>query len=94
VLGATNCGVESSDVFKALADRRRAAEAAVRNRIAAGRAAGELAEGTDIEALTGLVTTTLFGLAIKARDGASRTNLRKIVDQTMQAWPRCHVESD
>jgi TetR/AcrR family transcriptional regulator, copper-responsive repressor len=94
VLGATNCGVESGDVFKALSDRRRAAEAAVHNRIAAGRAAGELAKGTDIDALTGLITATLFGLAIKARDGASRANLRKIVDQTMQTWPRRHVGSD
>jgi AcrR family transcriptional regulator len=94
VLGATNCGVESGDVFEALSDRRRAAEAAVHNRIAAGRAAGELAKGTDIDALTGLITATLFGLAIKARDGASRANLRKIVDQTMQTWPRRHVGSD
>jgi TetR/AcrR family transcriptional regulator, copper-responsive repressor len=87
VLGATNCAAESGDVFAALADRRRAAEAAVRDRIAAGRAAGELAAGADVDALTGLVTTTLFGLAIKARDGSSRSSLRKIVDLTMQAWP-------
>jgi AcrR family transcriptional regulator len=88
VLGATNCTVESSDVFKALSDRRRAAEGPVHSRIAVGRTAGELADGTDIDALTGLVTTTLLGLAIKARDGASRANLCKIVEQMMQAWPR------
>jgi AcrR family transcriptional regulator len=87
VLGATNCSVESRDIFTALADRRRSAENAVRRRIAAGRAAGELMEGTDVDALTGMVTATLFGLAIKARDGASRASLRKIVDQTMEAWP-------
>jgi AcrR family transcriptional regulator len=90
VLGATNCSVESSDVVKALAARRRIAEAAVRDRIDAGRAAGELAEGTDVGALTGLVTATLYGLAIKARDGASRASLRKIVDQAMQRWPIRH----
>jgi AcrR family transcriptional regulator len=87
VLGATNCSVESSDVFAALADRRHAVETAVRRRIAAGQAAGEFAENTDIDALTGLVTATLYGLAIKARDGASRASLRKIVNQTMQTWP-------
>jgi hypothetical protein len=27
------------------------------------------------------VAVTLYGIAIKARDGASRTSLRKIVDQ-------------
>ena len=91
VLGATNCAADSSDIFEALAERRRAAEAAVHARIARGRTAGELAEGADVDALTGLVTATLYGLAIKARDGASRTSLRKIVDQTMRAWPRPHV---
>ena len=93
VLGATNCAVESSDVFAALANRRRAAEAAVHARIAAGRSAGELADDTDVDALTGLVTTTLFGLAIKARDGASRGSLRKIVDQAMRAWPSRPAEN-
>jgi hypothetical protein len=94
VLGATNCTVESSAVFEALADRRRLAEATIRKRIAAGRAAGEFEEGADVDALTGLVTTTLFGLAIKARDGASRASLRKIVDQTMRSWPNRHMRSD
>src|SRR5215471_2482959 len=49
VLGATNCTPESADVSIALADRRRAAEVAVRNRIAAGHAAGELPKGADVE---------------------------------------------
>jgi len=45
----------------------------------AGRAAGDLASGVDIDALTGLVTTTLYGMAIRARC-ASRASLRKTVD--------------
>ena len=87
VLGATNCSIESKDIFKALADRRRAAENVVRERIAAGQAAGELAETADIDALSGLITATLYGLAVKARDGVSRASLRKIVDQAMRSWP-------
>jgi AcrR family transcriptional regulator len=93
VLGATNCTVESRDVFAALAKRRRAAEIAVRRRIAAGRSAGELAEHADIDALTGLITTILLGLAIKARDGTSRAALHKIVDQAMQSWPSRRAKS-
>lgn len=88
VLGAINCAAESTAVFEALAVRRRAAEAAVRERIAQGQRAGELSQDTDIGALAGLVATTLYGLAIKARDGASRASLRRIVAQTMRAWPR------
>lgn len=87
VLGAINCTLESSDIYLELAERRRNAEMAVRARIAAGRIAGELADDTDVEALAGMVTSTLFGLALKAKDGASKTQLYKIVDQMMRMWP-------
>src|SRR5262249_30802954 len=88
VLGAANCTIESTDVFEVLAERRRTAENVVRARIAAGREAGELADDADVDALTGMVTATLYGLAIKARDGAPRAYLRTIVEQLVTIWPR------
>lgn len=88
VLGATNCAIESADISEALADCRRAAVNAVRDRIAAGKNAGELSDNTDVDALTGIVTATLYGLAIKARDGSPRARLRGIVEQLMMMWPR------
>jgi AcrR family transcriptional regulator len=88
VLGAINCALESADVSEALADRRRMAEGVVRARIAAGKNAGELSDEADVDALTGMVTATLYGLAIKARDGAPRAHLRRIVEQVMKMWPR------
>jgi TetR/AcrR family transcriptional regulator, copper-responsive repressor len=87
VLAATNCTAESDAILRALLERRRMGERALRDRIAAGRAAGELQPGTDIDALTGFVIATLYGLSLKARDGASRSNMRKIVTQMMRAWP-------
>src|SRR6202521_3437039 len=87
-LGATNCAIESTDIFEALAERRRTAENTVRARIAAGQKAGELSDNADVDALTGMVTATLYGLAIKARDGAPRARLRRIVEQLMMMWPR------
>jgi AcrR family transcriptional regulator len=88
VLGATNCAAESEDMFEALAARRRAAEAAVQARIAAGAEAGELAANADVGALADLVTGTLYGLAVKAKDGAPKRRLRASVDQLMRMWPR------
>jgi len=88
VLAATNCTAQSSDILSKLAQRRRMAERVIRSRIAAGRQAGELRTDTDVDALAGLIATTLYGLSIKARDGASRAAMRKIVEQTMQLW-RC-----
>jgi TetR/AcrR family transcriptional regulator, copper-responsive repressor len=88
-LGATNCA--SADISEALADRRRMAESAVRTRIAAGRNAGELSGDADVDVLAGMVTATLYGLAVKARDGAPRARLRRIVEQLMKTWPRREV---
>ena len=87
VLGATNCAAESNDIYLALAERRANAEKAVRARIHAGQIAGELADGTNVDALAGMVTATLYGLAVKAKDGVSRAQLHRIVSQMMQAWP-------
>jgi AcrR family transcriptional regulator len=92
ITSATNCTAEANDIYEALAARRRAAEGAVRERIEAGRKAGELLDETDVDALTSLVVATLCGLAIKARDGASRVRLRRSVEQLMRMWPRRSVE--
>jgi len=87
-LGATNCAIESTDIFEALGERRRAAEKAVRARIATGQKVGELADNADVDALTGIVTATRYGLAIMARDGVRRARLKRIVEQLMMTWPR------
>jgi AcrR family transcriptional regulator len=88
VLGATNCGAESIDIFEAIAERRRMADIVVRARIAAGQMAGELSDDTDVDALTCVVTATLYGLAVKARDGVPRVRLRAAIEQLMAMWPR------
>lgn len=88
VLGATNCTIVSADIFEAVAERRRLAESAVRARIAAGQRAGELSELANVDALTGMVTATLYGLALKARDGTPRARLLTTIDQLMTMWPR------
>jgi AcrR family transcriptional regulator len=88
VTSATNCTAQSDDVYASLAARRRAVEGAVRARIAAGQKAGELSDEADVDALTGVVTATLFGMTIKARDGAPRASLRRTVEQLMRMWPR------
>lgn len=88
VLGATNCGPESLDISDALAERRRMATAAVRSRISAGKKAGELSDDANVDALTGMVTATLFGLAVKARDGVPRSHLQRIVQYLVAMWPR------
>ena len=43
-------------------------------------AAGEIASNADVDTLAGMIVTTLYGLSIRARDGASRGSLRKVVE--------------
>jgi len=87
VLAASNCSDASADVAHILAERRRAGERMIRERISAGLNAGELPHGTDVDALAGTIISTVYGLSIQARDGASRASLMKTVTQVMKAWP-------
>ncbi len=94
VLSATNCTVQCGDIVGALAERRRLAQRAIRDRILVGRKAGELPADADVDALTGIVVTTLYGFSIMARDGASRASLIRIANQAMRLWPKRRGRAD
>lgn len=95
VLAATNCRTESRDVLNALVGRRGDLERAIRDRIATAKSVGEIPADTDVDALAGVVIASLYGIAIKARDGTPRASLRRIVEQVMLLWPtsRSRVKS-
>jgi AcrR family transcriptional regulator len=86
VLAATNCGAETEDVAADLAARRRRTEAAIRARVERGQAVGDVAPDVDAGALAGLVAATLFGMSVKARDGAPRAELDAMVERLMAMW--------
>jgi len=69
-----------------LLDARRAASCeAIRERLRQG--AGELPEGTDLDALASYVSAVLAGMSSRARDGATREDLAAIAAVAMRAWP-------
>jgi len=55
-------------------------------RVFRGVAEGDLPRTTDTNALASFYTIVIDGMAIRARDGASRKALRAIVDLAMAAW--------
>ena len=87
VSAATNCSMSSAHIQAALAKRREAAEAGIRARIRQGIHDGELPPDTDAAALANFYTTVFQGMAMQARDGASRANLLAIAKTAMRAWP-------
>jgi len=86
VLGAPVGTPEHSGVRERLAGERRAAVDRLRERLDQGVADGELPAGTDTAALAGFYSTVLDGMSIKARDGASGTELHAIADAALAAW--------
>jgi AcrR family transcriptional regulator len=59
----------------------------LRSRLEAAVADGELPASTDIDPLSRFYLSVFEGMAIQARDGASRAELRGVVATAMAAWP-------
>lgn len=86
VLGAMNCARASKTVQDHLHLIRVQAPELIRQRLERGVAEGDLPAGLDLAAIAAFYTTVLHGLAIRARDGASRKALMDAVNGAMTAW--------
>jgi len=69
-----------------LRDLRRRRRKAIRERLERAVAEGELPSGVDSKELASFFTTVIDGLAIQARDGASRQTLRFAARCALSAW--------
>ena len=63
----------------------------LRSRLQTAAAEGELPASTDIEQLSRFYLSVFEGMAIQARDGASRAELRGVAAAAMAAWPAGNV---
>lgn len=86
VLGAVNCARDHQHVHDHLRGLRVARQKYVRRRLERGVAEGDLPPGRDLAALASFYVTVLDGLALQARDGASRKALGAAVRCAMAAW--------
>ncbi|WBV45424.1 TetR/AcrR family transcriptional regulator [Pseudoroseomonas cervicalis] len=85
-LALTGDSPETAPVAALLRERRLAGEAALRARLQAGQAAGELPAGADLDAMAGFYRAVLVGLSSQAQDGAPRERLLAIAAAAMRAW--------
>jgi AcrR family transcriptional regulator len=86
VQGAIACSPSSDDVQKWLHELRLETHRSLAKRLKRGVADGDVPPGTDVAALASFFTTVIHGLAIQARDGASRASLLAAVDCAMVVW--------
>jgi len=86
VLSGINCTAANKGVEDFLREQRTLREKLVRQRLRRGVAEGDLPASTDVNGLVTFYTSVLDGMAMRARDGASRKALGDIVKYAMAAW--------
>jgi AcrR family transcriptional regulator len=87
VQGALACGEAADAIRRELIARRAAGEAALRRRLERAIADGDLPVDADPADLARFITTVSQGMAVQAAGGASREELRRVVEMALRAWP-------
>jgi AcrR family transcriptional regulator len=93
VSAALNITPTSQQVQEYLHDLRARRRKAIQERLRRGVTEGELPAGLDLAALATFFTAVVDGLAIQARDGASRKALNFAVRCAMASWDNVTAES-
>jgi AcrR family transcriptional regulator len=70
-----------------MAGYRQAARLTMADRIQRGIEEGDVPKDTNVVALAAFYSALSCGMAVQARDGASRAHLLEIVEVAMRAWP-------
>lgn len=86
-LAGTHCSPGMKNIREMMAEHRAFSESAMAERIRKGIIRGDLSEDTDCEMLAAYYSAVARGLAVQARDGASREKLSQIGRLAMRAWP-------
>jgi AcrR family transcriptional regulator len=88
MMAATTAANVSPALQKVLAQKRLASREHLRLRIKRGIEEGDVPAGTDVAALADFYSTILTGMALQARDGATRKSLLATVEQAMSLFPK------
>jgi AcrR family transcriptional regulator len=87
VNGALTGSQDSRAMQEELAARRAAREQTLRERFERAKSEGDLPADASSAALARYISVVLQGLSVQAASGASREELRDVVEIAMQAWP-------
>jgi AcrR family transcriptional regulator len=86
-LAGTHMAPECDQIREMMMAHRVLSEEALKERLQKGIADGDLPPRTDAAMLAAFFSTVFRGMAVQARDGASRERLCEIGQLAMQAWP-------
>ncbi len=88
VQGALACGDEAKAIRDDLVLHREAGEKAVRQRLERAQAEGDLPPDASPSDLARYVMTVVQGIAVQAAGGASRNELRRVIETALRTWPQ------
>jgi AcrR family transcriptional regulator len=86
-LAGTHCSPGMKNIRDMMAEHRAFSEIAMAERMRRGVANGDMPKETDCDMLAAYYSAVARGLAVQARDGASREKLSEIGRLAMRAWP-------
>src|SRR5258706_3912168 len=87
MMAATTSNSASPEMQAALAKRRAESRAGMKARIEQGIKDGDVPRGTDAVALSDFFVTIINGMALQARDGATRKSLLATAERAMSLFP-------
>jgi AcrR family transcriptional regulator len=87
VNGALACGAETEAIRAALIKERRQIEVALAARFERAKKEGDLPADAKPAELARYVYTVCNGLSVQAVGGATREQLRRVVEMAMRGWP-------
>jgi AcrR family transcriptional regulator len=82
-----SCGEESNVLRDELLSQRAAGFAALRARFKRARAEGDLPPEADPADLARYVSALCYGMALESANGATRAELRRLVELALRNWP-------
>jgi AcrR family transcriptional regulator len=83
--GTPACGDPADSVRREIAARRRAGEAAIRNRLERAKTHGELAPHANPADLAKFISALVHGMSIQAANGATRAQLQRLAEMATRA---------
>jgi AcrR family transcriptional regulator len=86
-LACTHTGPALKNIREMMVEHRAFSEGAMAERIRRGIAEGDVPRETEVDVLAAYYSAVARGLAVQARDGASRERMAEIGRVAMRAWP-------
>lgn len=87
VIGLNACGSEAKSIRAEVVKRRASSSAALLDRFRQAQRDGDLPDRIEPEALAEYLFTILQGMAVQAGAGATRADLERVLDTSLQIWP-------